>query len=262
MEYTLVLDESGQFINSKNGTPAMVAGYLVNWHGLDEAWARNQFAKVKHLRRDYRNIDTNNFHGKDIPISISKNFLVDLIKSFVKDNVRIVEFKNQKNVFIVDSDTTYLNCFSEGVISLLKELLKETDGDINLKILYAHRQQTELRERTGQKVRIPMDQYNSRLKERLEMLRLRLPVSAQKRIHFDKDYLTDANAIKDARLMLADAICYTFRGGNFGSDVLNRLKNLETLVYFVPEKESWNIIQDCMIRNQYAEAIFLWYAGF
>lgn len=262
MEYTLVLDESGQFINSKNGMPAMVAGYLVNWHGLDEAWAKSQFAKAKRLRRDYKNIDTNNFHGKDIPVSISKNFLVDLIKSFVNKNVRIVEFKNQKNVFIVDSDTTYLNCFSEGVISLLKELLKETDDDINLKILYAHRQQTELREQTGQKIRIPMEQYNSRLQERLEMLRLRLPISSQKRIHFDKDYLADANAVKDARLMLADAICYTFRGGNFGSDVLDQLKELETLVYFVPEKESWNIIQDCMIRNQYAEAIFLWYAGF
>ena len=64
--------------------------------------------------------------------------------------------------------------------------------------------------------------------------------------------------------MLADAICYALRGGKnrFDAEQKARIRALRHFSFPVLEKETWEMIQDALLQNHYAEAIFLWYGGF
>ena len=59
---------------------------------------------------------------------------------------------------IVDGDTTYLNVLAEGVVTLIRELLKQTSGEISLHVFYARRINVEELERSNKKNYIPIEE--------------------------------------------------------------------------------------------------------
>ena len=120
--YSLFLDESGNFKEqSKTARPSMVAGYLVRERSVDDVWATNALARIKNAHRDeYEGISIHPYHAmEDAKENVPHvaDFATELLTYFVKDPVRMVRFDNQKGIVIVDSDTTYLNVFTNGVLS-------------------------------------------------------------------------------------------------------------------------------------------------
>ena len=164
---------------------------------------------------------------------------------------------------IVNGDVTYLNVLADGIIALLRVLLKGTDDDISLHVFYAQRTNVTEFERSNHRSPIDEEEYAERINERLALLITKLPTTEKKRIG-RRVTLGRAVAIQNALLMLADAVCFALRGGK---DLLNteqkaRIRDLPQLAFSVLEKETWETIQDCILQNHYAEAIFLWYGGY
>ncbi|SHF13024.1 hypothetical protein [Schwartzia succinivorans] len=263
LKFSLVLDESGNFKEQySKAKPSMVGGYLIPTQNIGENDAQALFLEVKKSNPKYSNIKTNPFHAMHSKDSEIPAYISYLLQTLCKSGAVLVDFRNQKGNIIVDSDTTYLNIFAEGVLALLKELLKKHPSDnIALNIVYAHRQQDKLREVTAQKIRIPEPEYIQRIKERVALLIAKLPSFEQKRIK-PISYQT-GNAEKNYLLMLADACCFALRGGksSFKAPELTIVRALPCLHYSVPEKDAWTRVQDCFLQNHYAEGIFLWYGG-
>ena len=263
-KYTLLLDESGNFKETaQKAGPSIVAGLLAEEGIFSEAWARGCFKALQERDKNYESIIINPFHAMEEKSPYKSDYITDLLCALAKKGVRIVSFVNQNGIVIVNSDITYLNVFANGVISLVRTLLKTTDEDISLDIFYAHREEDVLRENHNLHVRIQQEEYEKRLLERLELLVAKMPVTDRKRIGRRITLRTD-NAKKNPLLMLADAVCFALRGGKgcFGKEQKARIQELDPLVYEVPEKETWSVLQDSMMHNHYAEAVFLWYGGF
>ena len=139
--YTLLLDESGKFEEGVNSTkPSIVAGWLINDTLPPESWARQYLSGVKASRSEYSGINIRNFHGKDTISPRIAAFMTDVHCAVAEGGATIVSFKNEKGRVIVNSDVTYLNVLADGVIALLRTLLRETDDDISLHIFYAQRE--------------------------------------------------------------------------------------------------------------------------
>ena len=92
---------------------------------------------------------------------------------------------------IVNSNVTYLNVLTEGIIQLIIELLAGTRDKVNLDIIYA--------ERSG----IKMSEYTERLKERLILQLAAFPQQTKTRFTYT---IKCGSAKKDNVLMLADAV--------------------------------------------------------
>lgn len=262
-KFTLLLDESGKFKEqNKNSEPSIVAGLLIEGALPTEEWARSCLQRVKQSNSAYSAIDTRNFHAMEETSPAKADFITDLLCSLAKAGGKIVSFVNQKDIVIVNSDITYLNVFVNGTIALVRDLLKDTDEEVSLGILYAHRQEDLMREEHNLHIRINQEEYEKRLRERLELFIAKMPSTDRKKIRHRIDLQTD-NAMKNPLLMLADGICFALRGGRgiFHAEQNERIRQLPHLSYVVPEKESWGMLQDSMGQNHYAEAIFLWYGG-
>ncbi len=262
-KYSLILDESGNFKEkSKTADPSIVAGLLIEGDFPSETYARNYLAKIKKKSSDYEPINIKPFHAMEERSPFKTAFMTDLLRGLTKDGFRIVSFVNQKGIVIVNSDITYLNVFANGVLALIRDLLKLSTDKISLNILYAHRQEDLARENYDMRIRIEQNEYEHRIMERLGLLVAKLPPFDQQRIGRRVTLRTD-NAKKNAVLMLADAVCFALRGGNqsFSKEQRDCIKELPQYYYIVPEKETWGIIQDHILQNHYAEAIYLWYGG-
>lgn len=164
--YQLYLDESGSFKEAHGRTPSIVAGYLTS-RKLNQNWVTGLMEKVKHSKRDYKNININYFHGKDEKNQHLQEYVTDLICQLCANDIRLVEFKNRRNFNIIDSDVTYLNVFVQGIIQLIRYLLSETRDRITLEIIYAHRIYVEEKEKTDTLIRIEQEAYEQRIEERM-----------------------------------------------------------------------------------------------
>ena len=264
MNYYLFLDESGNFKEEGlNYKSSIVAGYLFKGDEPKEEWARKYLKDIKGRKSIYSSINTNNFHAMEEKNVHLTGFVVDLLSKLVKDKIELVNFRNRKGTRIVDSNTTYLNVFVEGVMTLLRHILATTDKkeEISLKIIYAHRQDDIMREEHSIRIRIMEDEYRKRIDERLSLLIAKMP-SYHRRLIKNIKLETDS-AEKNPLLMISDAICFAFRGGNsrFKGEERELLNGLPAQKYIVPEQENWNTIHDNFLQDHYAEGIFLWYGG-
>lgn len=257
--YQIYLDESGEFKEKKNGVPSIVAGYLAD-RELRDDWAQMEMEKIKHSHSDYKSIDIKKFHSKDDKNPHLTSFITNLICDMREQGIQIIEFKNQRNLNIIDSDVTYLNVFVQGIVQLMYHLLSLTRDKIHLDIIYAHRIYVTEKEQTGSNVRIELEQYEIRLKERLILALARLPQADRNRLSYT--FKKTGNAVYDAPLMPADAICFALRGGksHFTKEEKARIFSEPLLSFSVLSDFSWNVIEDALTQNRISDAVYDWYA--
>ena len=255
--YYLYLDESGKFQESVNtGLSSIVAGFLSqNWNCTDTR-AENLLTQVKANNQNFSTINISPFHAmEDTSIHIFQ-FIVELMERMAERNVQFVIFKSQKNYNIVNSDVTYLNVFAEGLVNLVQRLLAQTNEEITLNVVYASRLNMKAEnEIIGSHIRIEENEYTERIEERIAWRMARLNLSIRNKIQIN---LSVGNARKLKSLMLADAVCYAMRGGKkkFDAEQRQRIKNLPTYSFSLLDQISWSSIQNALIENRLAEAIY------
>lgn len=257
--YQIYLDESGEFKEKRHGVPSIVAGYLAD-RKLGDDWAQLEMEKIKHSRNAYKDIDIKKFHSKDDRNPHLTEFITDLICDMKEQGLQIVEFKNQRNLNIIDSDITYLNVFVQGIVQLMYHLLSLTRDKIHLDIIYAHRIYVREKEQTGSNIRIELEQYENRLQERLILALARLPQADRERLSYS--FKKTGNAVYDAPLMPADAICFALRGGknSFTREEEVRIFADSLLSFSILSDSSWKVIEDALIQNRISDAVYDWYA--
>lgn len=257
--YQIYLDESGEFKEKRHGVPSIVAGYLAD-RKLRDDWAQLEMEKIKHSRNAYKDIDIKKFHSKDDRNPYLTEFITDLICDMREQGIQIVEFKNQRNLNIIDSDVTYLNVFVQGIVQLMYHLLSLTRDKIHLDIIYAHRIYVREKEQTGSNIRIELEQYENRLQERLILALARLPQADRERLSYS--FKKTGNAVYDAPLMPADAICFALRGGknSFTREEKGRIFADSLLSFSILSDSSWKVIEDALIQNRISDAVYDWYA--
>ncbi len=254
--YQLFLDESGGFIEVRNGKsvkkPSIVAGYLALNTDCTEEWAKSIFRETKNSDSRFAKISIDPFHGLETFNNPNLTAFVTAVLQRMCSNksIRLVEFKNMKGLDIVNSNVTYLNVLTEGIIQLITELLAETQDKINLDIIYA--------ERSG----IKMSEYTERLKERLILQSAAFPQQTKNRFTYTIDY---GSAKKISTLMLADAVCSAVRGfkerfSKEEKEIIRTLKNRpKGLRYSVLENKAWQNMEALLIENRLADFVYHWY---
>ncbi len=257
--YNLFLDESGKFIENNNGAglPAIVSGYMIEDEKKDfEDWAEGFLRKIKNSRKSFRNIDIVHFHAMEDKSDEMSEFVTCLMENInEEDNIKLISFKNEQGVFIVDPDITYLNTFADGLVQLIRRLLTEPDEIIWLRIKYAHR--IYVNSSDPYPPIIPVREYVERIKERVVLRLRRLPKEVTDRLRLE---WINASATDVPTLMVADAVCAALRGkrGFLTGKQEERIDRIPCLEFSVLENEIWNHIQEFIAENRLADAIYTW----
>lgn len=263
-EYTLFLDESGQFLPSKNTLPSMVGGLLMEGKGYSENQAGKILASVKSSRAAFGSIGIAPFHGIQ-EIQEKKNphvgeFVTRTMEKLAAAGGRLIHFKSRRNYIVVNSDITYLDVFSEGIVNLAQSLLARTDDRIRLHIFYAHRMNMEKYNRSGATERIHQKDYDLQIWEKIEgCKRASLRPDQLDRLEIMPPQ-TD-NAVKSNRLMLADLICFGLRGGwkSLTPNQKARIRNLNLKVFNIEEPDLWHMVRGYLREGRLGEAMYGWY---
>ena len=255
-KYQLFLDESGGFIEKRNGKsvkrPSIVAGYLAENNNCTEEWAKSIFRETKDSDSRFEKININPFHGME---TVNNPYLTAFVTAVLQrmcsnKSIRLVEFKNMKGLDIVNSNVTYLNVLTEGIIQLIIELLAGTRDKVNLDIIFAER------------ACIKISEYTERLKERLILQLAAFPQQTKSRFTYT---IKCGSAKKDNVLMLADAVCSALRGFSsfFHAEekaIIKTLKNRpKGLRYSVLENKAWQNMEALLIENRLADFVYHWY---
>ena len=254
--YQLFLDESGGFIEKRNGKsvkkPSIVAGYLAENNACTEEWAKSVFRETKNSDSRFEKINIDPFHGLETFNNPNLTaFVTSVLQRMCNNkNIRLVEFKNMKGLDIVNSNVTYLNVLTEGIIQLIIELLAGTRDKVNLDIIFAER------------ACIKINEYTERLKERLILQLAAFPQQTKTRFTYT---IRCGSAKKDNVLMLADAVCSALRGFSsfFHAEekaIIRTLKNRpKGLRYSVLENKAWQNMEALLIENRLADFVYHWY---
>ena len=213
----LYLDESGDFNEGKENhspseTPSMVGGLLCS-----SGWMTQE-----RIRED--------FHGqRSHACSKYKSSYLPLLQKAKDDGCRFVVFENTEKIRVINSDFTYINIISEGLVHLFQDLQIEFQDGVSLKVVVAQR---------GMSIK----EYETRLKEKVIM--------ALGRNHLDgMDYeLKISDARTDRRLNYPDLICNTW----FTKD-RTVMKNGTATAKFDPEQRA--LIRD-LYDTQWIYSVF------
>ena len=267
--YQLFLDESGQFkeTNSKGKSkqkPSIVAGYLALDKKCNTYWAKKLLRKIKDSNSVFSNISIDPFHGMVTNDPNLSAFITSLLQELCGDGrICLVEFKNERGLDIVNSDITYLNVLTEGILQLILGLMKETDDDINLDIDFAKRVDVTQKEESGGRIiqYINQKEYKERLEERLVLQLEALPKHIQERFTYS---IQCGNANTDAVLMISDAVCGALRGftNQFTTEERSAIKSLKTIQYTVLDHKVWQAIESQLAAQNIGQAVFQWYSQF
>lgn len=260
--YELFLDESGSFAKEHNTSmPSAIMGYLCHGGLFTPDHASRILSKIARSDSRYANIDVAPFHAMECQDASCPDFIVSVVENVVKQGARIVQFHNRDRLQIVNSDLTYLNLFAEGVVQLLQTLLRQNKGEaISLRIIFAHRRNMSLWEKEQRYGRIPLDWYEERIGERIEIRMSRLPKEIRSKCRWT---LEMKDALQFEPLMIADAICFALRGGKrkFSDNLMQRIIKCtdQEYVFSGIEHSNWGKIQDYFIAGRYADAVCIWY---
>lgn len=272
--YYLYLDESGRFVEqNKYVLPSIVAGYISENEECTTEWAETLLHQVQEKEAWFASIDISHFHAMELcnPNLPTYNpagtdFVTQVVSALAQNGIRLVCMKNKRGMNVVDSDYTYLNVFAEGVARLIRHLLLETEDRIFLHILYAHRVFVETTDGNqvrsipdGERKRIPSIEYTTRIREKIDVRLAELAKGDLDR--FAGLELKTGNAKNASPLMIADAVCFALRGGrrNMTNAQLAAIDKVETIVLPVLENTNWERIQNLLVGNQLASAIYTWY---
>lgn len=263
MKYRLFLDESGEFSEEQQQrSPSIVAGYLVEGEKWDSGRAYNLLSVVKRKRPEFAGVTIKGGHAMEVETyeDYRRNAVFGLMvmEELAKSGIRIVKFANEKGLFFVNSDTTYLTVFTEGLMQLVDYLLAGTSERVELDVLYAHRIFTQTEEVRQQCIRIPQLSYNERISARLTLLRARLPQHYKQRLQIN---FATAGGTENGMMVTADAVCYALRGGygHFRGAEKQRIRDLGVLVFTVSGEEAWHRLEEALIAGRLSEAVLLWY---
>lgn len=254
----LYLDESGTFDErNKKSLPSIVGGFLSE-KNCTEKQATDLLRATKNQSENFSAIDIAHFHAMENIGNCIGEFVTALLENMSQKNFRFIVFENAKDYTSINSDVTYLNVFAEGIVNLMQYLLARTTDEIFLHVVYASRLNVAERDAHGLYRSLDEKAYLERIEERIDWRMLRLKSSERKRI---QKSFTVGKADKFAPLMLADAVCFGFRGGlkYLPPTLQARIKNLPTLTFRLPEKISWQELQNLLIENRIGETIYSWY---
>lgn len=258
MKYTLVLDESGNF-KEETKMPSVVAGYLLRDNTQTDDWAKSVLRKVQKSNSLFSSINIDRFHGMEDFSSTMHEFSVSIMEHLNSLGIGLVCFKSSRYAKIVNSDTTYLNVFSLGIVRLFEELLiADKDQKVTIDIVYAHRIQVEKKEKTGINERIAESNYISKIDEYIALKMAQWPTTFRRNLSYN---LTTGNATKLPILMLADAVNYGVRGGfqSFSAELKNRVRALPIKEFKVHSTDKWDFIKNNMIYDNLAAGVLSWY---
>lgn len=242
----LYLDESGNFEadGSMRYNPSLVGGYLT----YDKPLTMEEAKKICEGRQ---------IHCCEMPSREFSTLALSILTNMKSQRCSFVVFENKERLEIVDSDTTYLNIISEGVVQLM-QLLKSRFGSIEFNLIIAQRVAVN---RPDYKYRpegyyISWAEYTKKLQERII-------IGASKTTNeFNiKNWNVEfCDARTDYRLMLSDVLCHSrFRiNKKFDEKQKEKLNYLfqEDLIFSVYPSELDTTIRRSLIKGNIAEAIF------
>ena len=201
-QFELYLDESGDFNEEKEGHDTSAPVSLVG--GL--------LSDPVYMTTDRIN---SSFKGKVHACSgYSKSYL-NLLKTLHDDGCAFVVFENTEKIRVINSDFTYINIISEGLVRLFQELAIEYPQGVFINVVIAQRQ-------------LPLKEYTNRIKEKIIMALGRKQISG---VNYNIE-ISDAR--KDKRLFFADIICNTW----LTIDRINTKGDGTQVQKFTPEERS------------------------
>jgi len=192
-KYSLYLDESGNFgAGHESGQPikdCLVGGILIKEKDVDNeagvveslfsSWERLFTGEKENLRR-YLFHATELYQNDKNPESTLNAEVIYHVLRDSKDRLgKFVIFDDQERLKIIDTDATYLNILTEGIIQLLKRLVFSTGDPVDLTCVIGKRKDTEKETNPGQysegnQFYIARREYVSRINERLTLEKARL----------------------------------------------------------------------------------------
>lgn len=246
----LWVDESGKFNDLKNKYNSKKEGSLVG--GILCVDCNEKTLKLETL------IDKT-IHANELDKKVRGEYVLPVLESARKRGANFVVFQNDKKALIVDSVSTYLNVFAEGVSRLAEDLI-EKYGNIELDITYAQRKDTTKDEECRDI--ILYKDYEKRIREKLEIQFVKDGVN-RKKIKYN---LTRVKANKERedkknlRVDLADLVCNTYLIRNSFTYNDEQKKKIEELyknqyVYSVFQNSVEERVEKYFREKDYAEII-------
>ncbi len=218
-ELELWLDESGDFLSDNAKmyyNPSLVGGVLLRKGTLNDTEIKSIIGK-----------DRIHFTEEDGAYNTA-------VMSALSDrDVNFIVFENHERLLILDSDTTYLNILTEGIIQLLLKLSAKY-GDFELDILVATRKNTV----QGRGILMP-EEYKDRLKEKVILGLARNVLT--KKVYW-KYRIEFGDARENIRLMVADCVCNTYltrTSGKFNGqekELIQQLYSKENIFTVFPKE--------------------------
>lgn len=208
------IDESGDFNDTKMEREhpeelSMVGGLLCDPLWLTKARMDTMLPNRVHAKNGYH-----------------KSFLL-LLEQLKQSHCRMIVFENTERLRVVNSQVTYANIISEGLVKLFRDLAVEYPEGVHLNIIIAQRQ-------------LQLGQYRDRLIEKVQM--------AYGRNHVEGcEYtLTISDARYDKRLFFADIICNTYltrnRAEKFTPEEQERIQKLFDQQWIYPVFEDATVM--------------------
>ena len=244
IQYSLYLDESGQFEDDqlrKGYSPSLVGGLLVRSDRVPEDQLRGL---VGHFIHGCENYDQH------------KEEYLSILSKLQEWEGRFVIFENSERLKIIDTDVTYLNIISEGLVRLFRDLaVRHTGRKIAVNVHIAKRTDVSELNKGGKPGWIQNPEYTDRLEEKLILSMGRNGVSG---VQYQ---LTFGNARHDQLLMLADLICNTWltrKALRFKAEDRAKIREWykQEYRYTVFENATIGYIKRLYIEQRYGEMIY------
>lgn len=254
MNYELWLDESGKFEDDNIKDKSYKEGSLVGGVLIEKEFVD---------RKKIESILDCAIHACELEKDKYGEVVLPKLKSLINIGATLIVFHNKYKEKVISSDTTYINVLTEGIINLLKKLLINNDK-VKLDIYYATRKAMD-----STKGIIKNEQYIDRIKEKIELLKIKEGISRDKfQYEFIPVRANDKNVTKYytneslnlRKVDLSDLVCNTYLTRNSSKFTVEEKKEIEKLydeefIFEVLSAYEDNTIEKLLIDENYAEVI-------
>ncbi|MDU1443560.1 MAG: hypothetical protein E6916_08600 [Clostridium cochlearium] len=252
MEFELWIDESGDFEELENRDKKYLEGSLVGGVLCKKSQSQSLLNELKNLLGEKS-------HANEIDRDKRAEYTLPKLKYIKGRGVRFVVFHNDNKRYIVDSVSTYLNVFSEGIGKLSKELVEEYEN-VKLNIIYAQRKDTTKDEDCRDI--ILFKEYEKRIKEKVE-IELSKAGIIRKKFNYSLRKIKANEVLKNRenlKVDIADMVCNTFlskKSSMYTDEQKQLIKNLyeNEYVYKVFQLSNKEKFEEHMKNGEYVGAI-------
>lgn len=225
----LYIDESGDFNDARPDRPkptelSMVGGILCDPAKLTKGRISAMFPKAVHCQSGY------------------KKSYIKLLEDLKQEGHRFVVFENTEQILVVNTDYTYINIISEGLVKLFRDLAIQYPDGVSVNVIIAQRM-------------LKLKEYRDRIIEKTLM------AYGREKIQGCNYSITISDARYDKRLFIADIVCNTYltrnRVDKFSANERNRIAALFSPedVYPVFEDATVAYIRQLLLDGHWGEAI-------